>query len=91
MLRLKKGTNVEGLLNYGFKPRYDEVTGEIEAYIKTSTESRFKALVIKRKKNKFIIKIFKRSNIEWRIIAYSDYFDLDTLYDLITAGLIEKC
>lgn len=37
-----------------------------------------------------IYKAFVGRNIEWRINPYSDYFDVDTLYDLIQAGLVEK-
>ena len=41
------------------------------------------------KLNKNLQSIYKK-NIEWRINKYNDYFDIDTLYDLIQAGLVEK-
>lgn len=37
-----------------------------------------------------IYRAFKGKNIEWRINKYNEYFDIDTLYNLIQAGLIEK-
>lgn len=43
---------------------------------------------------KSIIRIYKfnlnKGKTEWRINKYNDYFDVDTLYDLIQAGLVEK-
>lgn len=35
------------------------------------------------------IRIFKRGK-EWRINPHNNYFDVDTLYDLIQANLVEK-
>ena len=36
------------------------------------------------------IRIFRRTDIEWKINPYNEYFDVDTLYDLIKADLVEK-
>ena len=36
------------------------------------------------------IRIFRRTDKEWRINPYSEYFDVDTAYDLIKADLVEK-
>lgn len=37
-------------------------------------------------------RIFKAptKKIEWRISPYDSYFDIDLIYDLIQAGLVEK-
>ena len=37
-----------------------------------------------------IYRFFKRKSIEWRINKYNDYFDIDTLYDLIQARISRK-
>ena len=37
-----------------------------------------------------IFKAFKRNQQEWRINPYIELFDIDALYDLIKADLVEK-
>lgn len=90
MLKIKDDVNLKELEKFGFKPKYDEDTGEIEAYVEENTKITFKRLCINRKNVKSILRIYKKSE-KWSISADSDYFDIDTLYDLITAGLVEKC
>ena len=90
MLKLKDGVNLEELEKFGFKPKYDEDTGKIIAYVKWIKEKEYEGLNIKLEKTKSKIRIFRRSDTDWRINAYHDWFDIDTLYDLIKANLVEK-
>lgn len=82
--------NLKELENFGFKPKYDEDTGKINAYVKHIKETEHEGLFIKLEKSKSKIRIFRRSDTDWRINAYQDRFDIDTLFDLIQAGLVEK-
>ncbi len=90
MLKIKDNVNIEELKKFGFKPKYDEDTGEIIAYQKTNKETEYEGLTVKIEKTKSEIRIFKRTKIGWLISKYKEYADLDTLYELIQAGLVEK-
>ena len=93
MLKIKDDVDLKELEKFGFKPKYDEETGKIRAYEKIK-EEKIIGLTITKEKIKSKIRIFKafikRNKVEWRINVYNDYFDEDTLYDLIQAGLVEK-
>lgn len=92
MLRIKKEVDLKELEKFGFKPKYDENTGEVCAYQK-KIEKYECGLIISVFETKSLIRIFKfseKGKTEWRINPYNTYFDIDTLYDLITAGLVEK-
>lgn len=89
MLIFKADKDLKELEKFGFKPRYDVSTGEICAYekIKDVYEG---GTIIKRTENiKKVFTICKRKKY-WEVIKYKDYFDIDVLYDLIKADLIDK-
>ena len=93
MLKIKDNVELKELEKFGFKPKYNEDTGEIKAYEKVKKEEEYRGLTITIEKTKSkirIFKAFKSNNVEWRINPYCGYFDEDTLYDLIQAGLVEK-
>ena len=91
-LRIKDSIDLKELEKFGFKPKYDENTGRICAYQK-KCEKDVGGLLITITETTSLIRIYRAfigKNIEWRINKYNDYFDIDTLYDLIQAGLVEK-
>lgn len=90
MLKIKDDVDLKELEKFGFKPKYDEDTGKITAYVKQIKEKEYEGLNITLEKTKSKIRIFRRSDTDWRINAYHDWFDIETLYDLIQAGLVEK-
>ena len=92
MLKIKDSVDLKELEKFGFKPKYDEDTGKVCAYQK-KCEKDIGGLLITITETTSLIRIyraFKGKNEVWRINKYNDYFDIDTLYDLIQAGLIEK-
>ena len=92
MLKIKDDVDLKELEKFGFKPKYDENTGRICAYQK-KCEKDVEGLLITITETTSLIRIYRAfigKNIEWRINKYNDYFDIDTLYDLIQAGLVEK-
>lgn len=92
MLKIKDNVDLKELEKFGFKPKYDENTGQICAYQK-KCEKDVGGLLVNITETTSLIRIyraFKGKNKIWRINKYNDYFDIDTLYDLIQAGLIEK-
>lgn len=90
MLKIKDDVNIEELKKFGFKPKYDEDTGEVIAYQKINKETEYDGLIVNIEKIKSEIRIFKRAKVGWLINKYREYADLDTLYELIQAGLVEK-
>ena len=90
MLKIKDNVDLKELEKFGFKPKYDEDTGKIKAYEKVKIEKEYMGLSVTIKTTKSKIRIFRRTDKEWRINPYSEYFDEDTLYDLIKADLVEK-
>ncbi len=90
MLKIKDYVDMEKLKDFGFKPKYDENTGKIIAYEKKNIEKLYMGLMIVSVEVKSFIRIFKGNKNQWKINPYNDKFDIDTLYDLIQAGLVEK-
>lgn len=90
MLKIIDDVDLKELEKFGFKAKYDEDTGEINAYEKVNKEKKYLGLGITKEIIKSKIRIFKRTNVEWRINPYKELFDVDTLYDLIKADLVEK-
>lgn len=90
MLKIKDNVDLEELKKFGFKPKYDENTGKIKAYEKVKKEKEYMGLSVTIETIKSKIRIFRRTDKEWRINTYNEYFDVDTLYDLIKADLVEK-
>ena len=92
MLKIKDDVDLKELEKFGFKPKYNENTGEICAYQK-KCEKDVGGLLITITETTSLIRIFRTfrmKNVEWRINQYNNYFDIDTLYELIQAGLVEK-
>lgn len=90
MLKIKDNVDLKELEKFGFKPKYDEDTGKIKAYEKIKKEEEYMGLSVTIETTKSKIKIFRRTDKEWRINPYNEYFDVDTLYDLIKADFVEK-
>ena len=92
MLKIKDDVDLKELEKFGFKPKYNEDTGEVCAYQK-KCEKDVGGLLIAITETTSLIRIYRaftRGKAEWRINKYNDYFDIDTLYDLIQTGLVEK-
>lgn len=105
MLKIKDEVNLKELEKFGFKPKYDEDTGElvemyrIEGYYAGEREKRRKSTTITKEENRFGKRGFKNY---WNILSYKreirpfayylklDPEDFDILYDLIQAGIVEK-
>lgn len=93
MLKLKDNVDLKELEKFGFKAKYDENTGNICAYEKKILKNEYEGLFITLQETKSRIRIYRRYTKKitiWVIQKYNDYFDIDTLYDLIQAGLVEK-
>ena len=90
MLKIKDDVGIEILRAYGFTPRFDEYTGEVKSFVKVTTDVVNFGTEIKHEKIDKRIRIFKGPRKEWVISKYMDYIDMDTVYDLIQAGLVEK-
>ena len=90
MLKIKDNVDLKELEKFGFKPKYDEDTEKIKAYEKIKKEEEYMGLSVTIETTKSKIRIFRKTDIEWRINPYSEYFDVDTVYDLIKADLVEK-
>ena len=89
-LDLGDNVDLKELEKFGFKPKYDENTGKIKAYEKVKKEKEYMGLSVTIETIKSKIRIFRRTDKEWRINPYNEHFDEDTLYDLIKADLVEK-
>ena len=89
MLKLRDDADFKELEKMGFKPRYDEHTGEIVKYEKITAI--FSGTIIEKKeiKKKLSFTKWPIKNV-WVIAKYDSYFDEDALYDLSVNGLIEK-
>lgn len=89
MLIFKADKDLKELEKFGFKPKYSENTGEIIAYEKIGKS--FDGVRVKKEIEQKKIRIIKRPIKEiWEIARYSEYFDIETVYDLTKAGLIDK-
>lgn len=90
MLKIRDDVDLKELEKYGFKPKYDENTGKIKAYEKINKEETYMGLRVTIEEIKSKIRIFKRVDKKWVINSFNDYFDIETLYDLIKADLVVK-
>ena len=96
MLKLKDSVRLATLVNnFGFKPKFDEDTGEIVALVFDVNNHINEDLVITRKKSKTrLFRIFRQKYSPnkdiWVISKYQSYFNIDILYELIKADLIER-
>ena len=97
MLRIKDNVDLKELEKFGFKPKYDEDTGELKEYYKEYCEKINESMYsekigfyIKKEKRLFSTKI-RCCGYVWNI--FSERFGgqmMNLLYDLIKAGLVEK-
>lgn len=90
MLKIRDDVDLKELEKFGFKPKYDENTGKIRAYEKIKKEEEYIGLCVTIETIKNRIRIFRKNDKEWRINPFINYFDVDTLYDLIKANLVVK-
>lgn len=98
MLKIKDNIDLKQLEKFGLKPRYDcnPITGEV--YINCIVSERYAGkyghLSLRPKKKG--LHLYKRkisdNNEHVSFYHFSDntYVDIDLLYDLIRAGLVEK-
>ena len=92
MLKIKDNVDLKKLKEFGFKPKYDEDTGEVVMliYFKYINISLFNQMLtelnfIKNKNNDFILD--NKHTIDKNLIYE---LNADILYDLIKADLVEK-
>lgn len=90
MLKIKDSVDLKELEKFGFKPQFDEDTGEIIAYKKNKDKTTFEGLFVKITEPESKIRIYKSKERIWKLNPYENYYDLDMVYDLIQAGLVEK-
>jgi hypothetical protein len=92
MLKIRDDVDLKELEKFGFKPKYSEDTGNIIAYERYKYDKRYEDIRIIKYEKVRTFRIFRTptKKIEWRINPYDTYFDLDLIYDLIQAGLVEK-
>lgn len=86
MLKIKDDVDIKELEKFGFKPKYNENTGELNRYIKVFEND-----------DCFWIKIeVQRKHIEIDCNSWYDFYIesiqniISFIYDLIQAGLVEK-
>ena len=97
MIKVKDDVNLKELEKFGFKPKYDENTGELKEYYKEYCEKINESMYsekigfyIKKEKRLFSTKI-QCCGYVWNI--FSERFGgqmMNLLYDLIKADLVEK-
>mgnify|MGYP005771728313 CR=1 FL=1 len=96
MLKIKDNVDLKELERFGFKPKYNEDTGEIYEYYRINGDK--KGTTIKyndnfnkgyKYRNFWEIFVFKRLIINHGYVKLTDD-DYEILYDLIQAGLVEK-
>lgn len=82
MLKIKDNVDLKELEKFGFKPKYDEDTGEIKQYV-------YKVMTTNGRTIRGIIITNYYRGTTWEINDIETGF-LDKIYDLIQAGLVEK-
>ena len=97
MLKIKDDVDLKELEKFGFKPKYDEDTGELKEYYKEYCEKLKEAcyyekigFYVTKKKRLFSTKRNCCGHL-WDI--FSERFGnqiMNLIYDLIQAGLVEK-
>ena len=106
MLKIKDNVDLKELEKFGFKPRYNSDTGNILYYYKdyfteymlSTGEYRHYRIILDPEKVKVESggwlkkKVIKSNFSYYKPQIYNKVFDMfvDTLYDLIQAGLVEK-
>ena len=94
MLIVDKEENLEKLKGFGFKPKYNEDTGEIYKYIVISDIPEAKpqeVILMTIEQCKEQVSDFYEFRTYWKVKLGKNYnMALDLLYDLIDAGIIKK-
>ena len=100
MLKIKDNVDLKELEKFGLKPRYimtDEQIGKtsIESYYSSKYRPRFGYCTFRKKKGNAILKIINRiicNKVDRKTFIFEDdnFVDVDLLYDLIKADLVEK-
>ena len=88
MLKLKNNVDLKELEKFGFKPKYDEDTGEIKKYVKRAQNNNFN--IISFEKEQKLLGNYEMVNYWGLYIEKVIKETIDLLYDLIKAGLVEK-
>lgn len=97
MLKIKDEVDLKELEKFGFKPKYDEDTGELKEYYKEYVEQervqKYGETIqfYIEKKRKFLKNYYSCKGGTWDTFnARFGYEVIDLIYDLIQAGLVEK-
>ena len=102
MLKIKDDVDLKDLEKFGFKPKYDEDTGEITRYVCKKDIYKFtngmqekttelETIEIKRVETiKDYGDFFKQKEISYWEIRQLEFDTTDIIYDLIKADLVEK-
>jgi hypothetical protein len=93
MLKIKDNVDIKELEKFGFKPRYDQYTGELVEYFSINNKDARKLdLYGFPKAYKMTIKCIEQDiwEISGVIFGQHEQFDTEALYDLIKADLVEK-
>ena len=100
MLKIKDNVDLKELEKFGLKPRYimtNEQTGKtsIEGYCSSKYQARFGYCTFRKKKGNAILNIVNRiiyNRVDRKTFVFEDdnYVDVDLIYDLIKADLVEK-
>lgn len=91
MLKIKDDVDLKKLEKFGIFPEYecDIRTGQTRVKCCSTTRLKFERLLFKKVKKNIIKRVFSYTKYDF-ILALTDEIDLDKLYDLIQADLVEK-
>lgn len=81
MLKIKHNVDLEKLKKFGFKPKYNEDTGELSKYVKRDIQVNVKT-------REFCYSRFWNGEC-YEYCLFTDFIE-DTFVDLVIAGFIEK-
>lgn len=88
MLKIKENIDLKTLKKYGFRPKYNEWTGECEKYILFGTFTMYDGGEHQVSKESLIIDVRSR-----KIKVEMNYFrttELKIFYDMVVDGIVEK-
>lgn len=88
MLKIKENIDLKTLKKYGFRPKYNEWTGECEKYILFGTFTMYDSGEHQVLKESIIIDVLSR-----KIGINERYFrtiELKIFYDMVIDGIVEK-
>jgi len=88
MLKIKESRCLNKLKKFGFKPKYNEDTGEIYKYVYRYEFRGTSKIAIEVEQG--VCQQGQYDNVEYWKIELIEFEGLDKVYDLIQAGLVEK-